>query len=198
MPEDRSNRRRHTPRPLPEDGLVYSPPARALHWLTVALIFVQIPVGVFMVRYAYATEFKWPSGQLYDAHKLMGLVILALVAFRLIYRLVNGAPPDEPTLESWQKIVSHITHWALYALLIAVPVLGWLAISYYGPFKPFGISLPALVAENQDRATLVFRLHMIAAFTLAGLIALHIGAALFHFVVRKDGVLARMLPGLRR
>ncbi|MEZ5842638.1 MAG: cytochrome b [Hyphomicrobiaceae bacterium] len=179
-------------------GLIYSPPARAMHWLTVLLLMIQIPLGIVMVRYAYATEFKAPSGQMYDAHKLLGLVILAVVAVRLAYRLMNGAPPDEPTLEPWQKLVSHLTHWAIYALLLAVPVLGWLAISYYGPFAPFGIKLPALVAENQDRATIVFKIHMAAALALTALIAMHVGAALFHHVVRKDGVLARMLPGLKR
>lgn len=195
MPEARG---RKPVRPGMDAGEVYSAPARGLHWLTVALIAVQLPLGLVMVRYAAATEFKFPSGQMYDVHKLLGLAILMVVAFRLIYRLLNGAPADEPSLEPWQKVVSHLTHWAIYALLIVVPLGGWLAVSYYGPFAPFGISLPALVAENQDRAKQIFYLHMLGAFALAGLIAMHIGAALFHFVVRKDGVLARMLPGLRK
>ena len=195
MPEARRN-----PGALREldEGKVYSGGARGLHWLTVALIAVQIPLGLVMVRYAAATEFKFPSGQMYDTHKLFGLTILIVVVFRLVYRLVNGAPPDEPTLEPWQKIVSHVTHWAIYALLIIVPIGGWLAVSFYGPFAPFGFTLPALAAENQERAKQVFFLHVLGAYALAGLIVMHVGAALYHYFIRKDGVLARMLPGLRR
>src|SRR5450755_1923399 len=121
------------------EGPTYSIAARRFHWCTVLLIAAQVPIGLFMVRYGAATNFAEPTGKLYDAHKVIGLTILVLALSRLAYRLVHGAPADEPTLEPWEKVVSHITHWAIYALLIIVPLLGWLAISYYGPFEPFGI-----------------------------------------------------------
>lgn len=197
MPDDRS-KRRDTVQTPPTALPVYSHVARSLHWLTVVLIFIQVPLGWFMTGYAERTDFKFPSGQMYDAHKLLGLAILGVVVVRLLYRLVKGAPPDEPTLEPWQKHVSHLTHWAIYALLIGVPVIGWIAVSYYGPFAPFGISLPSLVAENKDQATFVFSLHGLTAWMLVVLIAVHIGAAIFHYFIRKDGVLHRMLPGLKR
>jgi len=171
----------------------YSVTARRLHWWTVVFLAVQIPVGLFMVRYGAATEFAEPTGKLYDAHKLTGLAILILAAARLIYRLSHGAPADEPTLEPWEKAVSHITHWAIYALLFVVPVLGWIAVSYYGPVAPFGIRLPALAAENSEQATRFFYFHMLAAYTLIVLLGMHVGAALQHYVIRKDGVLRRML-----
>jgi cytochrome b561 len=171
---------------------IYSLAARRLHWWTVALLAVQIPVGLFMVRYGSATNFAEPTGKLYDAHKLLGLTILLLAGARLIYRLVHGAPADEPTLQPWEKVVSHVTHWAIYALLIVVPLLGWLAVSHYGPFEPFGIKLPTLAAQDDARATRVFFLHMVAAYTLIVLLAMHVGAALQHYLIRKDGVLRRM------
>jgi cytochrome b561 len=174
------------------DDATYSTAARRLHWWTVAFLAVQIPVGLFMVRYGAATEFAEPTGKLYDVHKLLGLTILLLAGVRLIYRLVHGAPADEPTLQPWEKLVSHITHWAIYALLIVVPLLGWLAVSHYGPVEPFGIKLPALAAQNDERATQVFFLHMVAAYALIVLLAMHVGAALQHYVIRKDGVLRRM------
>ena len=173
-------------------GLTYSTAARRFHWLTVLLIAAQVPIGLFMVRYGAATDFAAPTAQLYDSHKLIGMTILLLVLARLIYRFVYGAPADEPTLEPWEKLVSHLTHWAIYALLIVVPVLGWLAVSYYGPFEPFGIKLPALAAKDDAKATQVFFLHMLAAYALILLIGMHVGAALFHYVIRKDGVLRRM------
>lgn len=174
-------------------GETYSTAARRFHWWTVAFLALQIPVGLFMVRYGAATEFAEPTGKLYDAHKLLGLVILVLAATRLIYRLAHGVPPDEPTLAPWEKVVSHLTHWAIYALLVIVPLLGWLAVSYYGPFEPFGFKLPALAAKDEAKATQVFFLHMVAAYALIVLLAMHVGAALRHYLIKRDGVLRRML-----
>lgn len=170
----------------------YSTAARRFHWWTVLLIALQVPIGLFMVRYGAATDFAEPTGKLYDAHKLIGLTILLLALARLGYRLAHGAPADEPTLELWEKVVSHATHWAIYALLFIVPLLGWLAISYYGPFEPFGIKLPTVVAQNDAKATQVFFLHMLAAYALIVLLGMHVGGALMHYVIKKDGVLARM------
>ena len=159
-------------RGAPAGEATYSTVARRFHWWTFALLAVQIPVGLFMVRYGAATNFAEPTGKLYDGHKILGLVILLLVVARLIYRLAHGAPPDEPTLQPWEKVVSHITHWAIYALLITVPLIGWLAISYYGPFAPFGIKLPSLAAQDDARATQMFFAHMVAAYVLMGLFSL--------------------------
>jgi cytochrome b561 len=174
------------------EGATYSIAARRFHWWTVLLIAVQVPIGLFMVRYGEATNFAEPTGKLYDAHKLIGLTILVLALARLAYRLMHGAPADEPTLELWEKVVSHITHWAIYALLIVVPLLGWLAISYYGPFEPFGIKLPALAAQDNAKATQVFFLHMLGAYALILLLGMHVGGALMHYVIKKDAVLRRM------
>jgi cytochrome b561 len=185
----------------PDSGEVhetYSTGARHFHWWTVALIAIQLPLGIFMVNYGARTNFASPTGQMYDTHKLIGMLILLFVIARLAYRFVNGAPGDEPTLEPWQRIVSHVTHWAIYALLLIVPLLGWLATSAYGPFRPFGIPLPGLLAENQDLATRLYGIHKGAAILLVLLVGAHVGAALFHYVIRKDGVLNRMWPGLPR
>ena len=176
----------------------YSTGARHLHWWMFALIAIQIPLGLVMVWYGDAYKFAPPTGTMYDAHKLIGMTLLVFFLARIAYRLKNGAPPDEPTLEPWQKIVSHVTHWAIYALLFIVPLLGWLATSAYGPFRPFGIPLPGLLSENQALAARLYGIHKIAAIALAVLLAMHVGAALFHYVIRKDGVLNRMLPMLPR
>lgn len=176
----------------------YSTGARHFHWWTVLLIAIQLPLGIYMVSYGARTNFAAPTGQMYDAHKLIGMLILLFVIARLAYRLMHGAPGDEPTLEPWQRVVSHITHWAIYALLLVVPLLGWLATSAYGPFRPFGIPLPSLLAENQDLATRLYMAHKASAMLLMLLVAAHFGAAMFHYVIRKDGVLNRMWPGLPR
>ena len=170
----------------------YSTAARRFHWWMFVLIAAQVPIGLFMVRYGAATDFAEPTGKLYDIHKLIGMTILVLALARFAYRLTHGAPADEPTLERWEKVISHITHWGIYALLIVVPVLGWTAVSYYGPFEPFGIKLPALAAQDDAKATQVFFLHMLAAYALIVLLGMHVGAALMHYLIRKDGVLRRM------
>jgi cytochrome b561 len=171
----------------------YAVAARRLHWWTVAALTLQIPMGLVMVRYGKATDFARPTGELYDSHKLLGLAILLLAASRFVYRLARGAPASDPSLSSWQRGLSHITHWAIYALLLAVPLIGWLAISYYGPFEPFGIPLPRLAAQDGAAATRFFFYHRLAAYALIALIAMHIGAALFHYLILNDGVMRRML-----
>jgi len=171
----------------------YSIAARRFHWWTFALVAVQIPVGLFMVRYGAATNFAPPTGQLYDAHKIVGLTILLLVVARLIYRLIHGAPPAEPTIATWQKGLSHVTHWLIYLFLIVTPIIGWRAISHYGPFEPFGIKLPAIAGQDQEKATQAFLWHMWAAYTLIVLLGMHVGAAFFHYFIRRDGVVRRML-----
>ncbi|MEZ5852263.1 MAG: cytochrome b [Hyphomicrobiaceae bacterium] len=178
---------------------VYSPVARGFHWLTVAAVFVMIPLGLYMVWRGKVTNFDATTGQLYDVHKLLGFSTLILVVARLAYRLKNGAPPDEPTLEWWQKAGAHLTHWSLYGLLLAMPLLGWLGVSLYGARSIFGLfSLPSLAAQDQAASETVFFVHFLAAMLLLLLIGAHVGAALFHHFIRKDGVLRRMLPGLPR
>ena len=180
-------------------GAVYSPAARTLHWLTVAAVFVMIPLGLAMT-YRGNTLDIWEgvTDALYSTHKLLGFLVLWLSAGRLIYRLLHGAPPDEPTLEWWQKAASHLVHWALYGLLLVVPLLGWIGVSLYPALTIFDLfNLPALAAPNEEAAKRVLVLHGWLAILLALAIAGHVVAALAHHFIRRDGVLRRMLPGLR-
>ena len=81
---------------------------------------------------------------------------------------------------------------------MTVPVLGWIGVSLYPALDIFGLfNLPALVAPNQGASSMAFMAHKLGAFALLALVGLHVAAALFHFIVRKDGVLRRMLPGLK-
>lgn len=198
MPDPKPSQVQSGARPTsaPAEAPAYSRTARTLHWATVVFVLCQIPVGLIMRGRAERNVWDGLTNTLYSSHKLAGLTVLALVAARLVYRLVHGAPPDEPTIEPWQKVVSHVVHWALYALLLAVPLLGWLGISLYPALDIFGLfKVPGLVAPNQPKSEVAFFWHKIGAFTLIGLVAMHFGAAMFHAIVRKDGVLRRMWPG---
>jgi cytochrome b561 len=177
----------------------YSKTARRLHWWTVGLIAIQAPLGFGMV-YRGATLNIWDAitNTLYNAHKLIGIVIFFLVLARLAYRLTQGAPADEPTIEWWQKAAAHATHWSLYLLLLLVPIAGYLGISLYPALDVFGIPLPSIAPANQAAAERVFFLHWIGAVLIILLVSAHVGAALFHYFIRKDGVLQRMWIGADR
>jgi cytochrome b561 len=175
----------------------YSTAARHFHWWTVGLLATQVPVGLYMTyRGNVLNVWDGLTNTLYSSHKTLGLVILLLVIARLSYRLVRGAPADEPTITWWQKAASHATHWSLYLLLILVPIVGWLGISLYGAREVFGIAtIPALAAQNSEAAGPVLMLHRYLAYLTVALAAMHIGAAVvLHYFIRKDGVLQRMLP----
>jgi cytochrome b561 len=175
----------------------YSSSARRFHWWTVALLVIQVPLGLYMA-YRGNTLNIWDglTNTLYDSHKSLGLLILALVAARLIYRLIHGAPGDEPTIAWWQKAASHATHWSLYLLLILVPIVGWLGISVYGAREVFGlVTIPPLAAKGALSPEAVLRIHGYLAYLVIALVAMHVGAAVvLHYLIRGDGVLARMLP----
>lgn len=196
MPRTTANTARTT------SGLIeiYSPTARAFHWIVAFLVLIQIPVGLYMV-YRGSVLNIWDSvtNNLYSGHKLTGVVILTLVVLRLLYRLSAGAPKPEPTIEPWQHRVSELNHWALYLLLLVVPVLGYIGVSMFPALNIFGaFDLPAVTAPDKKMSEEVFFWHATGAFTLAGLIAMHVGAALYHYVIRQDNVLGRMLTAALR
>ena len=178
---------------------IYSPPARRFHWWTVALILIQVPLGLYMAyRGNVLGIFDDLTNNLYSSHKLIGIIIFLVVLARLAYRLMHGAPADEPTLERWHKAASHFNHWGLYLLLLATPIAGYIGISQYPALNIFGIPLPGIVGADQDAASRTFMIHFWLALVLVAFIAVHVAAALYHYVIRKDNVLTRMLPSLRR
>lgn len=179
---------------------LYSRTARNFHWAIVALILVQAPVGAYMA-YRGNTLKIWDAvtGGLYTSHKLLGVTILAVVVCRLAYRLTHGIPAAEPTLTAWQRVASRLNHWGLYILLLCVPIAGYIGISLYPALDILGqFSLPAVVEPNREASDTAFLVHRLLGRLLVLLVAIHVAAALFHHFIRKDNVLARMLPRLLR
>lgn len=177
----------------------YSATARALHWLTALGVFVMLPLGLAMsYRGQVLNLWDGTTETLYSTHKLLGFLLLWLVAGRLVYRLVHGAPPDDPGLPPLQRWAAHLVHWLLYGLLIVVPLLGWIGVSLFPALEVFGLfSLPALAAPDEAAAGRVLGLHGKLALATGALAGLHIAAALYHRFIRGDGVLRRMWPGGR-
>ncbi len=177
---------------------VYSQAARRFHWWTALIVLIMIPLGLIMSYEGPAFKFsEVTTGRMNSAHKLLGFILLWVIVARLFYRLRNGAPRDEPTLEPWQKGAAHATHWGLYLLLLAVPLSGWIGVSLYGAREIFGVfSLPPLSGVDQPLSDKVFVWHFWGAMAILLLFGAHFGAAMYHYFIRRDGVLRRMLPSV--
>ena len=174
----------------------YSTVAIVLHWLLGLSIFVMFAVGVYMSDLPFSpTRLK-----LYNYHKWAGITFLILSVLRLVWRLINKPPAlpkaIEQAMPTWQNKIYHATHYALYALFFAVPLIGWAYSSAAGfPIVLFGVlPLPDFMSVDKEFAKQIKELHGAAAFALLSLAILHIGAALKHQFIDKDGLVNRMLP----
>ena len=133
-------------------------------------------------------------------HFMLGLSVFTLVILRLLVRFTSGPVPRiSPSPAPWQDLIAKALHLALYALMLGMPIAGWLILSAAGkPIPFFGIQLPALIAENKDLSKLIKEVHETVGTIGYFLIGLHALAALFHHYVLRDNTLLRMLPGRNR
>ena len=174
----------------------YSTVAIVLHWLLGLSIFAMFAIGIYMSDLPFSPL----RLKLYNYHKWAGITFLILSVLRLLWRLVNRPPAlpkaIEQTMPEWQTKVYHATHYALYALFFAVPLIGWAYSSAAGfPIVLFGVlPLPDFMSVDKEFAKQIKELHELSAFALVGLALLHIGAALKHHFIDKDGLVSRMLP----
>lgn len=170
----------------------WSATGKVLHWLIAALILAMAWIGLTMGG--------MPNGPdkiaTYALHKSIGLSILALAALRLGWRLYAGAPAPVAGTPRWQARIAGATHVALYALLLALPLTGWLLNSAAGfPLQWFGLfNLPSLAARDEALHSLSLQTHEVLFWALAVLVVLHAAAALYHHLFLGDATLARMLP----
>jgi cytochrome b561 len=134
--------------------------------------------------------------KVYGLHKSFGISVLTLVIIRLMWKAVNTAPLLPDTLRRFEKLLAHIGHAILYALLFAMPLSGWALSSASGfPVSVFGqFTLPDFVAPDNDAKHTYAEIHELLAYTLIVMIVLHVLAALLHHYYYKDNVLRRMLP----
>ncbi len=171
----------------------YTPVAVVLHWLLALAIVGAFCVGVYMSD----LPFSMTRVKLYNWHKWAGVTILALSALRLLWRLANR-PPADPPMPKWQGRAAHGVHLLLYVAFFAVPLTGWAMSSAKGfPIVWFGVlPLPDFVPKDHDLGELLTQVHGALAWGLALLVLAHVGAALKHQFIDRDGLLARM--SLRR
>lgn len=171
----------------------FPPMLRVLHWLMAVLIIAMLFIGVGMV--STVSEMRsW----LIDLHKPLGLLLLCLVAVRLCVRLLSSTPPPAD-LPGWQRAGAQASHALLYVLMVAQPLVGWAMLSTGGyPIVLFGvIVLPPIVPIMPALFAILRELHLLLALLLFTTILAHVGAALFHAWIRRDGVFRSMQPWLR-
>lgn len=168
----------------------FSTAQRLLHWLMAVGILAMLFIGIGMVATvapAYAA--------LLVTHKTLGIALLALVVLRLCLRLWRGAPALPADLPAPMRLAAHGSHVALYAAMIGMPLLGWGMLSAGGyPIVLLGdVRLPAILPQNAALFSLLRQAHLWLGMAFFALVLLHLAAALFHALIRRDGVLRSML-----
>ncbi len=181
----------------------YSGTAMLLHWLAALIILILLGLGFVMTGMPDGNiELKF---KLYQLHKSFGILLLLLAIIRLGWRF--RSPPPAPLVSGWMHHMATTTHWALYGVMILMPLAGWMIVSASPlqiPTEIFGLfELPHLPlagggAGRKELEHLFEEIHESMAFLLIGLLLLHIGAALYHHWVLRDATLRRMMPGGRK
>ncbi|MFL6665361.1 MAG: cytochrome b [Rhizobacter sp.] len=167
----------------------YTATAIVLHWVLAAGIVALFVEGLYMTGLPLSPA----QLKLFNWHKWAGMVVLALSAARLLWRLAVRPPADLP-MTPWQRRAAHITHQAMYLLFFGVPLTGWAYSSATGfPIVVFGVlPLPDFVPVDRTLALALRPWHEWLSWAMAVLVAAHVAAALKHHWVDRDGILSRM------
>jgi cytochrome b561 len=162
---------------------------RMLHWLMAVCILAMLFIGVGMVSTVMPKYLT-----LVSIHKPLGVAILVLALVRLVVRLGCGAPSLPVALPEPMKLAAHLSHYAFYVLMIGMPLIGWGTLSAAAyPVVLFGdVHIPAILPQSDSLHTLLWNAHFYLAFVFFALILLHVAAALFHALIRRDGVFEAM------
>ncbi|RLJ65219.1 cytochrome b [Sulfurisoma sediminicola] len=174
----------------------YTRTAILLHWLVAIALVGAFSVGLYMHELPLS---PWKL-KIYSWHKWAGVTIFLLVLARLAWRATHRPPAAPAGMPAWQDKAAQAVHLLLYALMVAIPLSGWLMSSAKG-FQTvyFGVlPLPDLLQKDAALGETLQRIHMLLNFTMAALVAGHAGAAVKHHLIDRDDVLSRMLPFLRK
>ena len=177
----------------------YSTVAILLHWVIAAALLFQVVIGSAMEGPRDATRFS-----IFQLHKSVGIAILLLTLVRIGWRIVNPPPPLSETLKPWERTLARSTHRAFYALLLALPLSGWLIVSTSKiavPTRLFGvigwphIPVPDAFRRSVHEASELG--HEVLVWGAFALVALHVAGALKHHFIDSDAELDRMIPGVK-
>ena len=181
----------------PQRPASYDRVARAVHWLVAAL-------AVIVVAFGWASQTAGRGTPARDSllllHRSAGLTILALMLFRALWRWRHRPPELPAEIGSLEMALARLTHLGLYLIFIAMPLAGYLSAAAAGhAVSLFGIvSIPPLPAVDERLSQAAIAIHLAGQYMVYLLVALHVAGALYHGILRRDGVLERMLPRRRR
>lgn len=174
----------------------YGAGARLFHWLTLALLLLIVPLGLVMGGL--------PRGALQNTafitHESLGLTVLGLTLLRFAWRLTHPVPPPSSDLSFIEVLASGSVHWLLYLVLIVMPLMGYFFLAFSGiDLHYFGLlRVPEPVTQDKETGKFFLALHASLQWAVYGLVLMHVGAAVHHYFMRRNDVLQRMLPSLRR
>jgi len=171
----------------------YSTPSRLFHWGMALLILLTIPAGLLMVQPGIDRGLQ---NGLFLYHKNVGVLLLVLVVARLIWRWRHPAPKLPGDLPALQAIAAKVSHGLLYTLMVVVPLAGYVRVRAGGfPVESLdALGIATLVPRSDALAEIAKSFHYFAGLAIIAVLALHIGAALYHRFVRRDGIFERMWP----
>ena len=168
--------------------------SRLLHWTMAVLVLAMLGIGVAMV--ASLTHYH----RLVGIHRPLGFAILLLVVIRLVNRMINPPPPLPEGMPLLLRFAAHASHIALYGLMLALPLVGWAMLSAAGyPIVLFGpVQAPAILPRDAALYAELRVAHTVLAFALFATFIAHLGAALMHGLIFRDGVFSSMAGFGRR
>jgi cytochrome b561 len=182
---------------MEDSATEYKFPARLLHWVMALMVIGMIPVGFLMLEDWVSRDLR---NTMFISHKNMGTLLLILIIVRLIYRWLN--PPKLKPIEmpALQEFAAKVTHIGLYACLLIMPLSGYIRVRAGGfPIEALdAMGIPALVPRSDALAEVAKATHLYAGYAIIVLIAMHVGAAVFHGLILRDGLFSRMWPGRRK
>ena len=177
------------------DASRYGALSQGFHWVIAALIVALFLIGWYMEDLPLGPD----KIRIYNLHKSIGVLVLALATLRLFWRLASPPPSLPSEMASWQKGAAAASHFLLYLLIFAQPVIGILHSNAANfPIVVFGsVTLPSLIGPDEATKGLLGAAHFWGSWAILGIVVVHVLGALYHHIVLKDDVLRRMLPGAR-
>lgn len=170
----------------------YDRTSRLLHWITVLIVAGMIPAGLVMAR----TEDRALQDTLFIFHKNAGVILFLIILVRLLWRATHRAPALPDDMPTAQRVAARVVHAGLYVVLLGMAASGYVYVVAGGfPMELLDrLSIPPLLAENEALSKRAEAAHKATKFALIALIVMHVAAAAFHGLVRRDGVMRRMWP----
>ena len=175
--------------PTTETGS-YTLTAQALHWLTVLLILMILPVAWVMMSLPKGPEQDW----MMVFHRSLGVTIFTVVVVRLAWRLTHPAPPSPSGAPRVTELISQVTHGLLYALLLLMPVTGYLQSADDRPVSYFGLFNCPELPRDKALGHIAQVFHLAGQWGIYALVGLHVAATVWHVAIRRDGLLSLMIP----